>query len=100
MPIYTYRCDKCLMEFDVQHSMSEKREKCSEIEKSYNCTGNLQRALHVPLNTTPYVPPTGKDLEFRVRKGIEEAEEAFFKDRKKKMKTSEQESRERIKNGN
>lgn len=40
MPTYTYRCNVCETEVEVQHSMKEKRQKidCPECEKQRSCT--------------------------------------------------------------
>lgn len=103
MPIYTYRCQKCLQEFEVQHEMSayvkyhlqisklvvieneaaasvgdllDIHKQCRVLkegeEPEHLCNGELERAYHIPLNTTPYVPPTGKDLEYRIRQHFED----------------------------
>lgn len=42
MPRYLYRCEKCLREFDVFHSIMEKYQICSEVSDQ-DCGGSLTR---------------------------------------------------------
>ena len=43
MPRYLYRCDKCVMEFDVFHSIRIKHEVCTEVNPEGDRTGKLTR---------------------------------------------------------
>lgn len=79
--------------------MSEKYHNCAQIKKKYNCDGELEKAVHVAITTTNYVPPTGIDLEYRIQQYIEDAKHAVKVDRGKKMKADEKEIAEKIKNG-
>lgn len=39
MPTYEYKCEKCHIEYDEEHSITEKREECKE------CGGKLKRVI-------------------------------------------------------
>lgn len=99
MPIYTYRCKKCLLEFDAQHSMNHIMKQHDEVENE-PCNGIIERAQDVVI-TTDYSPPTGeRDLEYRMREHFEDVKEALHKDREP-IKVSEEEIKRNMeKNGN
>ena len=46
MPNYTYRCKKCLKEFDVEQSIHDSAfTQCKEISESLSCEGNVFRLI-------------------------------------------------------
>ena len=89
MPIYTYRCKKCTLEFDAKHAMDYTMKKHDEIENE-PCNGEVERAVYVPVTTSNYLPPAGIDLEYRVREHIENAAYELTKDMNTKIDIKEE----------
>ena len=75
MPIYTYRCNNCEVEFEVHHSMKEIREDCSEC----NTSGSLVRIPSLGfINTKPQLK---NEVGSLVRKHIEEGKKELKKEK-------------------
>jgi predicted nucleic acid-binding Zn ribbon protein len=99
MPIYTYRCKKCLEEFDAQHAMNQTYLIHSDNNES-KCDGTVQRAQYIAVTTGYTSNRDGVDLEYRVRQVIEEDKEELKKDASKRMSVDTKKIQENIKNGN
>lgn len=88
-----------MLEFDVQHDMGYRMKKHDELEGE-PCNGEVERAQYVAV-TTNYKPPSSKkDLEYRVRRHIEDAAEALEKDMDTTIDVNEREIKENIEYGN
>ena len=81
MPRYSYRCNKCLEEFEVTHSYKESQEECLRCD----AVGYLSKVLSTPINIRNKTTNDKKQAGSVVNKAIEDNKREL-KEEKRKLK--------------
>jgi len=79
MPRYSYKCGKCLEEFEVTHSYKELQEECLEC----GTIGQLNKILSDPINIRNRTTNKKKQVGSAVNKAIEDNKEKLKEEKRK-----------------